>query len=50
MLDRSGIDTGVDMAALLAASAYIEQRLGHANPGAARPGRDVPRVTLVPGE
>src|SRR6476660_4682021 len=31
-LDRSGIGTGIDMAALLAASAYVEQRLGHANP------------------
>jgi hydroxymethylglutaryl-CoA lyase len=31
-LDRSDIGTGIDMAALLAASAYVEQRLGHANP------------------
>ena len=31
-LHRSGIGTGIDMAALLAASAYVEQRLGHANP------------------
>jgi hydroxymethylglutaryl-CoA lyase len=31
-LGRSGIGTGVDMTALLAASAYVEQRLGHANP------------------
>jgi hydroxymethylglutaryl-CoA lyase len=31
-LGRSGIGTGIDMAALLAASAYVEQRLGHANP------------------
>ena len=31
-LGRSGIDTGIDMAGLLAASAYVEQRLGHANP------------------
>jgi hydroxymethylglutaryl-CoA lyase len=31
-LGRSGIDPGVDMAPLLAASGYIEERLGHANP------------------
>ncbi|MGH3280006.1 MAG: hydroxymethylglutaryl-CoA lyase [Trebonia sp.] len=31
-LGRSGIDAGVDMAPLLAASGYIEERLGHANP------------------
>ena len=31
-LGRSGIGTGIGMAALLAASAYVEQRLGHANP------------------
>jgi hydroxymethylglutaryl-CoA lyase len=31
-LGRSGIDAGIDMSPLLAASAYIEERLGHANP------------------
>lgn len=31
-LGRSGIDSGIDMTALLAASARIEERLGHANP------------------
>ena len=31
-LGRSGIGTGIEMAALLIASAYVEQRLGHANP------------------
>jgi hydroxymethylglutaryl-CoA lyase len=31
-LGRSGIDAGIDMTPLLAASAYIEERLGHANP------------------
>lgn len=31
-LGRSGIDTGIDMTALLAASAYVEERLGHASP------------------
>ena len=31
-LDRSGLDTGIDMGRLLTASAYVEERLGHANP------------------
>lgn len=31
-LGRSGIDAGIDMTPLLAASSYIEERLGHANP------------------
>jgi len=31
-LGRSGIEAGIDMAPLLAASSYIEERLGHANP------------------
>ncbi|MGH3208122.1 MAG: hydroxymethylglutaryl-CoA lyase [Trebonia sp.] len=31
-LGRSGIDAGIDMTPLLAASAYIEERLGRANP------------------
>jgi isopropylmalate/homocitrate/citramalate synthase len=31
-LGRSGIGTGIDMARLLTASAYVEERLGHANP------------------
>src|SRR5947207_2753307 len=31
-LGRSGIGTGIDMDRLLAASAYVEERLGHANP------------------
>ena len=31
-LGRSGIDAGIDMAPMLAASSYIEERLGHANP------------------
>jgi hydroxymethylglutaryl-CoA lyase len=31
-LGRSGVDTGVDMDRLLAASAYVAERLGHANP------------------
>ena len=31
-LGRSGIGTGIDMDRLLTASAYVEERLGHANP------------------
>jgi hydroxymethylglutaryl-CoA lyase len=31
-LGRSGIGTGIDMDRLLIASAYVEERLGHANP------------------
>ena len=31
-LGRSGIEAGIDMTPLLAASSYIEERLGHANP------------------
>ncbi len=31
-LGRSGIGTGIDMGRLLAASALVEERLGHANP------------------
>jgi hydroxymethylglutaryl-CoA lyase len=31
-LDRSGLGTGIDMGRLLTASAYVEERLGHANP------------------
>ena len=45
MLGRSGIDVGIDMTPLLAASAYIEERLGHANP--ALLGRAVP---VPPGD
>ena len=49
-LGRSGIGTGIDMAA---AARRVRLRRGAPRarqPGAARPGRDVPRVTLVPGE
>jgi len=31
-LGRSGIGTGIDMDLLLSAAAYVEERLGHANP------------------
>jgi hydroxymethylglutaryl-CoA lyase len=31
-LDRSGLETGIDMGRLLTASAYVEERLGHDNP------------------
>ena len=33
MLERSGADTGMDLEALLTASAWLEGELGHATPG-----------------
>ncbi len=42
-LGRSGLDTGIDMDALLTASAYVEERLGHANPAL------LGRAGMVPG-